>query len=253
MRNKLKAFIVMPTFNEAGNIEAMLEEVLRKTAPLDEEVHILVVDDNSPDGTGSLVLEAAGKNERIHLLHREEKEGLGAAYIAGFKEAVHSFKADIVLEMDADFSHNPNDVPRLIAEVVAGSDFVIGSRYVPGGSTPKDWGMRRRLVSKAANLAVKALLGVRGVRDCTGGFRAIKASVLERAGFEGLESKGYSFQAVLLERVLSVKGKVKEVPIAFSQRREGVSKLGFRDVAEGFKVLLRVRVKRFKELFSASK
>jgi dolichol-phosphate mannosyltransferase len=249
--NSEKAFtacIVIPTYNEAGNIEQLLDRIFengrRQRSTRRWRLSVLVVDDNSPDGTAARVKEYGAKNPDVHLLLRKEKQGLGAAYIAGMRHALALLSPDVIMEMDADFSHNPDDILRLLGEIENGADFVIGSRYVKGGSIPPAWGLHRRLISKAANLYTKAVLRIPRVRDCSGGFRAIRTSALRQVDLSALNVKGYAFQVLLLEAVVRNGGLVQEVPIAFSERNAGKSKMRFADMAEGGALLFKVGTQR---------
>jgi len=210
------AVICLPTYNERENLEAML----RALAPLG--VHVLVVDDNSPDGTGAIADRLAGELDFVSVLHRERKEGLGPAYLAGFERALAD-GADYVLEMDCDFSHDPADVPRLLAACEAGADLALGSRYVDGGGT-ENWGLMRRFVSSGGSLYARLLLGVR-VRDLTGGFKCYRRAVLERIDLAAIHSKGYAFQIEGTYRTIRAGFTVVEVPIRFVDRTAGHSKM----------------------------
>jgi dolichol-phosphate mannosyltransferase len=211
------ATICLPTYNERENLEPML----RALEPLG--VRVLVVDDNSPDGTGRLADRLAGELGFVSVLHRERKEGLGPAYLAGFRRALAD-GAEYVVEMDCDFSHNPADVPRLIAACVeGGADLALGSRYVPGGGT-ENWGLVRRLVSAGGSWYARALLGLR-VRDLTGGFKCYRREVLERIDLDAIHSKGYAFQIEGTYRTLRAGFTVVEVPIYFVDRTAGHSKM----------------------------
>jgi dolichol-phosphate mannosyltransferase len=211
-----KTTICLPTFNEAANIEPMI----RALAPLG--VDVLVVDDNSPDGTGEIADRLAHELDFVSVLHRERKEGLGPAYIAGFRRALAD-GADLILEMDCDFSHDPADVPRLVAACEEGADVALGSRYVPGGGTA-NWGRGRRLVSTGGSWYARTLLGVH-VRDLTGGFKCYRRAVLERIDLDAIESKGYAFQIETTYRAIRAGFNVVEVPILFSDRTAGQSKM----------------------------
>ena len=210
------ATICLPTYNEHENLEPML----RALAPLG--VRVLVIDDNSPDGTGELADRLARELDFVSVLHRERKEGLGPAYIAGFKRALAD-GADLILELDCDFSHDPADVPRLIAACEAGADHALGSRYVQGGGTV-NWGRTRRLVSTGGSLYARMLLGVR-IRDLTGGFKCYRREVLERIDLDAIHSKGYAFQIETTYRTLRAGFTVVEVPITFADRTAGHSKM----------------------------
>jgi dolichol-phosphate mannosyltransferase len=190
---------------------------------------VLVIDDNSPDGTGELADRLAQELDYVDVLHREHKEGLGPAYLAGFRRAL-SDGADLVLEMDCDFSHDPNDVPRLLAAVEHGADLALGSRYIPGGGV-RNWGLLRRLISEGGSLYARILLGV-AVRDLTGGFKCYRRAVLEAIDLDAVDSKGYAFQIETTYRALRAGFKVVEVPITFADREVGGSKMSKAIVAE---------------------
>jgi dolichol-phosphate mannosyltransferase len=210
------ATVCLPTFNERENLEPML----RALTPLD--VNVLVIDDNSPDGTGEIADRLAAELEFVSVLHRNRKEGLGPAYLAGFHRALAE-GAEYVLEMDCDFSHDPADVPRLIDACRGGADLALGSRYVAGGGT-ENWGLGRRIVSWGGSFYARVLLGV-GIRDLTGGFKCYRREVLETIGLERIHSKGYAFQIEGTYRTLRSGFRVVEVPIVFVDRREGESKM----------------------------
>jgi dolichol-phosphate mannosyltransferase len=230
----VKAVVCLPTYNERENLERMV------AALADKGVSVLVIDDNSPDGTGRLADELASRNGHVDVLHRERKEGLGPAYLAGFKRVLEDREVELVLEMDADFSHDPNDVPRLI-EAARNADLVLGSRYVEGGSIGS-WGLARRFVSAGGSLYARVLLGV-GVRDLTGGFKCFRREVLERLDLDAIDSRGYAFQIETTYRALRTGFRVTEVPIAFVDREHGGSKMSRSIVLEAiWKVpLLRLR------------
>ena len=217
------ATICLPTYNEGANIEPML----RALAPLG--VRVLVIDDNSPDGTGEIADRLAGELANVSVLHRERKEGLGPAYLAGFHRALAD-GAELVLEMDCDFSHDPKDVPRLIEACEGGADLVLGSRYVPGGGTA-NWGLVRRIISWGGSFYARVILGVR-IRDLTGGFKCYRRRVLETLDLDAVHSKGYAFQIETTYRTLRQGFRVVEVPIRFADRTEGTSKMSRAIVVE---------------------
>jgi dolichol-phosphate mannosyltransferase len=219
----MRATVCLPTYNERENLEAMLRALELY------DVHVLVVDDNSPDGTGELADRLAGELAFVSVLHRERKEGLGPAYIAGFRRALAE-GAELVLEMDCDFSHDPADVPRLMAAAHEGADVALGSRYVEGGSID-NWGLVRRAVSAGGSWYARMLLGV-GVRDLTGGFKCYRSAVLERIDLDAIDSRGYAFQIETTYRALRAGFRVVEVPIRFADRTEGQSKMSRSIVAE---------------------
>ncbi len=210
------ATVCLPTYNERGNLEPML----RALAPLG--VRVLVIDDNSPDGTGELADRLAAELDFVSVLHRAQKEGLGPAYLAGFQRALAD-GADYVLEVDCDFSHDPADIPRLIAACDDGADLALGSRYVPGGGT-ENWGIARRIVSWGGSFYARAMLGV-SIRDLTGGFKCFRRVVLETVDLDAIESKGYAFQIETTYRAVRKGFRVVEVPIRFVDRTEGQSKM----------------------------
>jgi dolichol-phosphate mannosyltransferase len=210
------ATVCLPTYNERENIERML----RALEPLG--VRVLVIDDNSPDGTGEIADRLAAELEFVSVLHRARKEGLGPAYLAGFRRALDD-GAELVLEMDCDFSHDPSDVPRLIDACVSGADLALGSRYVPGGGT-ENWGLLRRIVSWGGSFYARTLLGAR-IRDLTGGFKCYRRHVLEAIDLDAIHSKGYAFQIEGTYRTLRKGFRVVEVPILFVDRTHGQSKM----------------------------
>ena len=212
-----RAVMVIPTYNEVENLAGLLERLRRNTP----EVDVLVVDDNSPDGTGALADSLAAEDPRVRVLHRPEKQGLGAAYGEGFRVALDA-GYDLIGEMDADGSHQPEELPRLLA-AAADADLVIGSRWVPGGSV-LNWPWHRRALSRAGNLYTRLLLGM-GVRDATAGFRIFRRQTLETVHLEEVQSLGYVFQVELVYRTLSAGLRVREVPIAFVERVRGESKM----------------------------
>lgn len=227
----LKTVIIIPTYNERGNVGPLITELQRQFAKMPHEMHILVVDDESPDGTSEVVLDLMGRYSNVHLL-TGRKSGLGAAYIRGMRHAMDDLHADVLFEMDADFSHDPEDVPRLMAALEKGADFVIGSRYVEGGSIPPEWGFIRRMNSRFGNIAARYIAGLHRVRDCTAGFRAIRTRLLRKIDLAHLRVRGYAFQVALLHEAMANKAKIVEVPVRFVDRTEGSSKLGLYDIAE---------------------
>ena len=221
----VRATICLPTYNERANLEPMLR-ALGEVLP--EGGRVLVIDDGSPDGTGELADRLAEELPFVGVLHRERKEGLGPAYLAGFHRALAE-GAELVLEMDCDFSHDPRDVPRLI-EAAADADLVLGSRYVPGGGVA-NWGLVRRTISAGGSLYARLLLGV-GIRDLTGGFKCYRRGVLERIDLDAISAKGYAFQIETSYRALRAGFRVREIPIRFADREVGGSKMSRRIVLE---------------------
>lgn len=228
----MKAVVVLPTYNESENIQKLITTILlQEKSILNTSLSVLVVDDTSPDGTGEIVKSLAKKDSRIHLI-TGKKEGLGRAYIRGFKYALSVLKADVIFEMDADFSHNPYDIPRLLNEIHTGSDFVIGSRYIQGGSIPKEWSFLRKLNSIVGNRLTRYIHDIRDVRDCTGGFRAIRSSLLKKISFNSIKVNGYAFQISLLLLAREHDASISEVPVQFVDRARGVSKIQLKDILE---------------------
>jgi len=220
------AWLILPTYNEAENIAPIVRAVRTQLRPGDR---ILVVDDNSPDGTGAIADELAQEVDGLEVLHRAGKEGLGRAYLAGFDHALAA-GAGFVLEMDADFSHDPADIPRLIAAAEQGADLVLGSRYVAGGDVT-DWGLLRKLVSRGGSWYARVVLGV-GVRDLTGGFKCFRREVLEALDLNSVHADGYGFQIELTYRTIQKGFQIVEIPIVFRDRRVGESKMDARIALE---------------------
>lgn len=228
------ALVVIPTYNERDNIGPITRAVLAA----DPRVDVLIVDDASPDGTGE-VADALAKDEpRVSVLHRRGKEGLGRAYLHAFRVGLERGYSYLV-EMDADFSHHPRYLPRLLDEAVAGADLVLGSRYVPGGGTV-NWGLGRRLLSRGGSLYARRVLGV-SVRDLTGGFKCFSRRVLEGLDLDAVMSSGYGFQIELTYRALKKGFSVTEVPIVFEDRRVGQSKMSRRIFMEAVTVVWKLR------------
>ena len=235
----MRATVCLPTYNELPNLEPMLRALGRV---LREGDRVLVIDDNSPDGTGAEADRLAGQLAYVDVLHRERKEGLGPAYIAGFRRVLAD-GAELVLEMDCDFSHDPNDVPRLIAEAERGTGLVLGSRYVDGGRV-ENWGLLRRFVSRGAAVYTALFLHM-GVRDPTGGFKCFRREVLDTIDLDAIHSRGYAFQIETTYRAKRAGFTVVEVPITFADREAGHSKMSRAIVLEAlWRVpLLRLRMR----------
>lgn len=227
MATPAKSLVIIPTYNEKENVEAITTAVLAATS---EDTHVLVVDDNSPDGTGEIVRELMKSRPRLHLLARPGKQGLGRAYIAAFKWGLeHGY--DVLVEMDADFSHRPDDLVKILAAIPQ-ADFVVGSRYVAGGTTV-NWGVGRKIISRGGSLYARTILGF-PLNDWTGGFNAWTRKVLQTIDLDSIKSEGYSFQIELKYRSLKAGMKGIEVPIVFEDRRVGKSKMSSRIVFEAF-------------------
>ena len=222
----MQATVLVPTYNERANVGAMVHSLAKV---LREGDRVLVIDDNSPDGTGQLADRLASELPFVSVLHRKRKEGLGPAYLAGFRRALDE-GAELVLEMDCDFSHDPADVPRLIAAVEEGADVALGSRYVHGGGIG-NWGLIRRAISRGGSLYTAAWLRM-GVRDPTGGFKCFRRAVLEALDLDAVTAKGYAFQIELTYRAKRRGFRVVEVPIVFDDRTVGHSKMSRRIMLE---------------------
>ena len=223
-------WLILPTYNEAENIEAIVAaagDVL--AGACDGAYKILVVDDGSPDGTGAIADRLSGEREQVEVMHRSEKNGIGPAYLAGFRHALER-GAGYVMEMDSDFSHDPADLARLLQAVYDGADLALGSRYVPGGGV-REWGLLRRFISEGGSTYARLVLGLR-VRDLTGGFKCFRREVLEAIHFDGVRSQGYAFQVELTYRAVQAGFRVVEVPIVFRDRQHGTSKMSWRIAAE---------------------
>ncbi len=227
------ALIIIPTYNEIENL-ALLQEAIHAVVPA---AHILVVDDASPDGTGDLAERMAAADERVHLLRRAGKQGLGTAYIAGFRWGLER-DYRFLLEMDADFSHNPRYLPDLLA-AAEDNDMVIGSRYVPGGGT-ENWGLARKIISRGGSLYARTILGV-SIRDLTGGFKCFRRETLEAMDLDGIRSKGFGFQVEMNYKVARRGLRVKEVPIIFPDRSRGASKMNRRIFVEALLNVWKIR------------
>jgi dolichol-phosphate mannosyltransferase len=232
MTELLRTLIIIPTYNEAGNLEPLVSAILA----LDAGFEVLVVDDNSPDGTGEIAESLSEEFPKVHVLHRPGKMGLGTAYVEGFQWAI-ARGYDYVLEMDCDFSHNPRYLPRFVKEI-ASADLVIGSRYVKGGSTP-NWGLLRKLISRGGNQFARLMLGLE-TRDCTGGFRCYRRELLQKVPWEEVQLQGYGFQVGAVYYAERQGCKMVEFPIVFEDRRVGKSKMSFEIVVEAFAFVTRM-------------
>jgi dolichol-phosphate mannosyltransferase len=230
-----KTVVIIPTYNEAADIEKLITKIFTLNIP---GLDILVVDDNSPDGTASIV-ESLFDKHPLHLIKRKNKSGLGSAYITGFKKALE-LGADFIFEMDADFSHDPEDIPKML-EAIENNDLVVGSRKIPGGKVI-GWGATRKLMSNGAMWFSRLLLGLK-VRDVTAGFRCFRSNVLETVELDKIKSNGYAFQEELLYRTQKKGFRITEIPVIFIDRQEGKSKLSKRDIWEFFWIMLKLKVR----------
>jgi len=220
--------VVLPTYNEADNLSSIVTAVLNELSKVSSDYVILVVDDGSPDGTGVIAESLASEGKHLAVLHRQEKHGIGPAYLAGFRWALEQGR-DLVIEMDADFSHDPQDIPRLV-EAARVADLVLGSRYVPGGTVVR-WGLVRRLLSRAGCWYARKVLGVR-IRDMTGGFKCFRREALRALLMSDPRASGYSFQIEVTYKAVMAGCVVKEIPIVFHERRAGNSKMSARIALE---------------------
>jgi dolichol-phosphate mannosyltransferase len=228
--------VVIPTYNEHDNIGALIPQILELP-----RFRVLVVDDSSPDGTAAVVADLAREDPRVGLLSRPSKQGLGRAYIAGFRHALAE-GAQFICEMDADFSHDPQYLPQLLAAAESHCDLVLGSRYVQGGGTV-DWGLGRQLISRGGNIYARSILGL-PVMDATGGYRCYRRRVLESLDLDAIQSNGYSFQIEMVYRTMRAGFRIGEVPIVFPDRRVGQSKMSRRIVLEALLTVWRLRFGR---------
>jgi dolichol-phosphate mannosyltransferase len=231
-------WIVIPTYNEAANLERIVRAVGAQVEPAaNGGYRILIVDDNSPDGTGQLADQLAGELDRVEVLHRADKEGLGHAYRAGFAHALAG-GAQLLIQMDADFSHDPRYLGELL-DAISDADMVLGSRYVPGGGV-RNWGLLRRAISRGGGLYARTILGV-AIRDLTGGFKCIRREVLEAIDLGTIRAEGYGFQIEVTYRALRAGFRVVEVPIVFADRQAGASKMSMQIALEAMRLVPRLR------------
>lgn len=240
----MKTLIIIPTYNEIENLRPLLEAIFANAPQTD----ILIVDDNSPDGTGALADQIHDEDARVHVLHRSGKLGLGTAYIAGFKYAIAQ-GYDAAFEMDADFSHDPKYLPDFL-KAIEQADLVIGSRYVQGGDTP-NWTLLRRIISGGGNTFARFVLGL-PIHDCTAGYRCYRRQVLESIDLDSIQALGYAFQVELVYRVLKAGFKIVEIPIVFMDRRVGKSKMSRTIFIEGFLWVIRARLGQLPGLHTSS-
>ena len=232
-----RVWVVLPTYNEADNLERLVSAVRER---LPDSRRVLIVDDDSPDGTGEIADRLAERWDDVEVLHRERKEGLGPAYLAGFRRALDA-GAELIVEMDADFSHDPSYLPDLLA-AATGADVVLGSRYVDGGGV-ENWGALRRFISRGGSTYARTILGV-GVRDLTGGFKVFRREVLEAIGLDSISAIGYAFQVETTYRAAKMGFRVVEVPIVFRDRIEGKSKMSRGIIAEAVWRVPSMRMRR---------
>jgi dolichol-phosphate mannosyltransferase len=240
----MKIVVILPTYNEKVNIEKMIpvleEDVFPKIK--NHHMHLLVADDQSPDGTAAVVREYQKKYTNLYLLEGN-KEGLGAAYARAMKYAMNELEAYAVIEFDSDFQHDPQDIPRLIKAMDEGADYVIGSRYIPGGQIPKEWGWHRKFISQFGGRFAQIVLWHWDIHDLTSGFKLSKSEFLKKIDLDHLFSKYYAYKLHILHDMLLLKVKVKEVPILFYERKEGSSKITQKDLFDSFWVVMKLRIR----------
>lgn len=239
----MKVVIVVPTYNEAKNIGRLIDVISEKIKAIPHETKVLVVDGTSPDGTADVVREKMRTYSFVDLVVKE-KGGLGADYIYGFKYAMDKIGADVIVEMDADFQHDPKDLPSLVAEIDNGYDYVIGSRFVEGGSIPKDWELKRKLFSKLGNIFTKVTLGIFNINDFTTGYKASRVKgFVDQIDFDTVLSKGFAYKIDLLYKMCKLGAKVKEIPIQFATRDEGISKMEANNPIDSLRVVVTLRLR----------
>lgn len=251
-RNKTVGVIIIPTYNEKGNIEILVEELCQHVFPvlgLMYDMHILIVDDSSPDGTAEQIRIMQKNFPQLHLLVNTHKAGLGNAYITGMEHAMEQLKPDVMFEMDADFSHDPKQIKPMLAKISEGYDMVLGSRYMKGGSIPANWGFHRKFLSVVGNWVIRLILGNFSIKDWTTGYRAISTPVVKKVLPQLHQEKfmGYTFQIGFLHNTVRSGFTVSEVPIQFKDRTLGKSKLGTEYLKNTLKYILRVRIKEIYE------
>ena len=236
----MKLSVILPTYNEKENIERMIFSLTNILNNNKIKAIIVVVDDNSPDGTGEIVEKIKKENKIVHIVHRKKKEGLGRAYISGMKYSLKN-NADLIMTMDCDFSHDPNLIPNFIKKIQEGYDLVLGSRYIPGGGV-KDWPLHRRLISKGGNFLPRLILGLK-THDNTTGFRCYKAKVLNSLDLDNIKSNGYSFLVEMSFLIQKAGFKIGETPIIFKDRELGETKISKKEIFRTLKTLARLRFK----------
>ncbi len=247
--NAPRVCFVIPTYNEAPNVSLLLARLTDEYAS--EATRFLVVDDESPDGTADRVREFAAQDRRVHLLEGKRR-GLGDAYVRGISHALDSLAAEVVVQMDADFSHDPADAKKLLALIAHGADAAIGSRYISGGAVDRGWSLGRRWLSRCGNYLARRIAGLVTVHDCTSGFKAISASALKAADVRNIRVQGYAFQIALLHRLIQSGARVVEEPIYFRDRERGQTKLGIRDLIEFFYSVWWLRVAGYRTFLKFS-
>lgn len=247
----MKVVIIIPTYNEKENIGRLLDVLDKEFKKYPKhKFQILVVDDNSPDGTAEVVKKKKKQRSYIHLIVREGKLGLGSTYIEGFKHVLKKMDAEVVIEMDADFQHDPKDVIRFVNEIEKGTDYVIGSRFIEGGSIPREWQLYRKILSLGGSLFIKFVLGLFTLTDFTTGFKATRVKgCLDKLDFDTVLSEGFAYKIDLLYKMHKMGANIKEIPIVFGLRNRGDSKMERRNFMDSLKVVLTIRYKENKSFF----
>lgn len=237
----MKIVIISPTYNEKVNIEKMIPVLEKEVFPQikNHDMHILICDDKSPDGTADVVRDYMNEYKNLHLLEGD-KQGLGKAYVRGMQHAMEKLNADAVMEFDADFQHDPNDIPRLVKAMDEGADYVIGSRYIKGGGIPKEWGFDRKVKSRLGGIFARYIFLMFNIHDMTSGFKLTKTSFLKKVDLDHLLSYNFAYKLHILHDVVHLGAKVKEVPIMFYERTKGRSKIDTNDVTESLSVVLKL-------------
>ncbi len=239
----MKIVVIIPTYNEADNIRRLIGMLLNEFNKIPQhQFEILVVDDSSPDGTGNVVRRLSEKHASVHLLSKKEKVGLGDAYVYGFKYALHDLHPEALVEMDADFQHDPKDLSKLVAALDKGADYVIGSRYIKGGSIPKEWAFYRKFISLAGNIFTKVVLGIFSVNDFTTGYKISRVKgFVDRINLDEVNSSGFAYKMDLLFKMHRLGAKIVEVPIKFGLRDRGNSKMERENMLDSLRVIILLR------------
>ena len=247
----MKVVVIIPTYNEVENIKLLIPALLKEFVNISQhDLHILVVDGNSPDGTGRVVDELGRENDHIHLLTEKKKAGLGAAYIVGFEHAMNHLQAEVLVEMDADFQHDPKDLSRMFKVFDQGYDYIIGSRFVRGGSIPKQWALYRKFLSLAGSQFSKLVLGVYGVNDFTTGFKISRVrGFVDKIDFRSINSSGFAYKIDLLYKMHLLGARIKEVPIQFGLRDRGDSKMEKDNALDSLRVVMLLRYQKSRSFF----
>lgn len=246
----MRVTIIIPTYNESENLKKLIPILDSEFAKVPQHTFtILVVDGNSPDGTSQTVLDLSQTYSYLMLLREKEKAGLGAAYIYAFKHVLAEIPSDVVLEMDGDLQHNPREVLSLLNKIDEGFDYVIGSRFVKGGSIPAEWGLHRKFLSVGGNLFTQLLLGTRNIHDYTSGFRATRTTLLSKMNLDEILSKGFAYKMDLLYQANKLGAKIAEVPIHFGMREGGESKMERNNMLDSLRVVITIKIKNSKHFF----